>query len=84
MQSRASCRTRFNSAFRNRQNTRVWVLFAAPVTRQAHASYQTTPDVASPRKQPWMNQDPDMYPRLRFVTRAPSTAVFPPTLNRQR
>ena len=84
MQSRVSCRTRFNSALGNRQSTRVWILFVAPVARQAHASCQTGPDAANPQKQHGMNQDPDMYPPLRFVTRTPSTAVFPPTLNRQR
>ncbi|SOE99311.1 hypothetical protein SAMN05446635_7322 [Burkholderia sp. OK233] len=70
MQNLVSCRIRFNNAF-TQSPWREGMGFPLAFAAESPNRFG-------------LIQDPDMYPPLRFVTRAPSTAVFRPTLNRQR
>jgi hypothetical protein len=93
MRSRELSRTRFNEALTQHSDAEARRLFAAFAFRaQFHISQ--SPQLAhSPYPAPFTCHGPcsrncfgipNMFQRLRFVTRATSTPVFPSTLNRQR
>ncbi|SIT35454.1 hypothetical protein BN2475_50034 [Paraburkholderia ribeironis] len=87
MRNRASCRIRFNSGYAKWCGVKAEELFAARALRPVRVPDFTTDanflNYLKPERRAPIYY-PGMFQRLRFVTRASSTPVLRPTLNRQR